>query len=155
MTDLGSLPQRVVADFDEAAVDRLVRLRREIHRDPELAFVETRTAQRLHDALASIPGAVVHRVAGTGVVAPVPGGGGVGEARGRRRPWPPAAPRAPARRPASRGAVARAPAAASAGGRRGGGRVARAGGAGGAALPLRPALAAHVGHSHCGPLAAD
>jgi hippurate hydrolase len=53
--------------------ERLVALRRDLHRHPELAFAERRTADRLAAALGEIPGAVVARVAGTGVVARLPG----------------------------------------------------------------------------------
>ncbi len=51
----------------------LIALRREIHRDPELAFREERTANRLNDALAPVRPKELHRVAGTGVVARIAG----------------------------------------------------------------------------------
>ena len=49
--------------------DRLIALRRELHRHPELSLKEERTAQRLHDELALLKPATLKRVAGTGVVA--------------------------------------------------------------------------------------
>lgn len=48
-------------------------LRREIHRHPELSFKEERTAARLEEALRAIGARDVRRVAGTGVVARIPG----------------------------------------------------------------------------------
>src|SRR5688572_32890571 len=53
--------------------DRLTALRRSIHQDPELAFQEERTAVKLEEALRSIGVKDVTRVAGTGIVARVPG----------------------------------------------------------------------------------
>lgn len=53
--------------------ESLFALRRDLHQYPELAFQEARTARRLEEALAAVPGASVRRVAGTGVVARVPG----------------------------------------------------------------------------------
>src|SRR5947207_8214393 len=47
--------------------DRLVELRRSIHREPELAFEEERTAEKLERALAKLGVADVRRVAGTAV----------------------------------------------------------------------------------------
>ena len=55
--------------------ERLVSLRRAIHQDPELAFEEHRTADRLAKALADLGVREVRRVAGTGIVARVPGQG--------------------------------------------------------------------------------
>jgi amidohydrolase len=52
---------------------KLIELRREIHRDPELAFQEERTAQRLEAALKALRPKQLERVAGTGVVARVAG----------------------------------------------------------------------------------
>jgi len=54
-------------------LDALTALRRDLHRHPELSFQEQRTAQRLMEALAAVPGAAVERVAETGVVARLPG----------------------------------------------------------------------------------
>jgi hippurate hydrolase len=55
--------------FSPELRNRLIQLRREIHRDPELAFREERTANRLSDALGALRPKELHRVAGTGVVA--------------------------------------------------------------------------------------
>lgn len=52
---------------------RLIELRRALHRHPELSWKEEKTAERLEAALRAIGLADVQRVAGTGVVARVPG----------------------------------------------------------------------------------
>jgi amidohydrolase len=54
-------------------VATLSALRRDLHRHPELAFAERRTAATLEQALSGIHGVVVRRVAETGLVARVPG----------------------------------------------------------------------------------
>ena len=59
--------------FPAALRERLIELRRAIHADPELAFQETRTAERLEGALRASGVTDVRRVAGTGVVARVKG----------------------------------------------------------------------------------
>lgn len=56
-----------------ALFGRLVALRRELHRFPELSFREEHTAQRLERALDELGISDHHRVAGTGVLARVPG----------------------------------------------------------------------------------
>ncbi|HEX5576068.1 MAG TPA: M20 family metallopeptidase [Gemmatimonadales bacterium] len=56
---------------DEAA--KLVALRRELHRHPELSWQEEATAALLETALISLGAAKVRRVAGTGVVGRIPG----------------------------------------------------------------------------------
>src|SRR5688572_26542170 len=48
---------------------RLLDLRRELHRHPELSLKEEKTAQRLHDELATLKPATLTRLAGTGVLA--------------------------------------------------------------------------------------
>jgi len=48
---------------------RLVALREEIHRHPELAFQERETSQRLYEALGQLRPAALERIADTGVVA--------------------------------------------------------------------------------------
>ncbi len=53
--------------------ERLLRLRRDIHRHPELAFEEERTAARLFDELATLDPVSLQRVAGTGVIARIRG----------------------------------------------------------------------------------
>jgi hippurate hydrolase len=62
--------ERLFAPEGRAA---LVELRHEIHRDPELAFHEERTAARLEGALGALRPKQLHRVAGTGVVARIAG----------------------------------------------------------------------------------
>ncbi len=52
---------------------RLVELRRAIHADPELAFEEERTAAKLESALRACGVTDVRRVAGTAVIARIPG----------------------------------------------------------------------------------
>ncbi len=51
----------------------LIRLRRDLHRYPELAFQEHRTAARLEQALTALRPASLQRVAGTGLAARIPG----------------------------------------------------------------------------------
>ena len=51
----------------------LIDLRRAIHREPELAFQETRTAERLEAALCALGVEDVRRVAGTGLIARIRG----------------------------------------------------------------------------------
>ncbi len=51
----------------------LTALRRDLHRHPELSGEEHRTAERLEAALAALRPAELRRVAGTGVVARIPG----------------------------------------------------------------------------------
>lgn len=63
----------LAARFPDGTADALLALRRELHAHPELAFAEHKTAGRLADALRSVPGARVERVAGTGLVARLPG----------------------------------------------------------------------------------
>ncbi len=53
--------------------DRLRALRRSIHQEPELAFEEQRTAEKLEAALRSVGVTDVRRLAGTGVVGRIPG----------------------------------------------------------------------------------
>ena len=52
---------------------RLIDLRRALHRHPELSWKEERTAERLEVALRAIGIEEIRRVAGTGIVARVPG----------------------------------------------------------------------------------
>jgi amidohydrolase len=59
--------------FSEDETRRLVELRRDLHRHPELSWKEERTAQRLEEALKSFGVTEIRRVAGTGVVARIPG----------------------------------------------------------------------------------
>lgn len=52
---------------------QLVELRRSIHREPELAFQEKRTAEKLENALKTLGVSEVRRVAETGIVARIAG----------------------------------------------------------------------------------
>jgi hippurate hydrolase len=54
-------------------MQRLVTLRRALHRDPELSFEEHRTAERIEEMLAALRPTSIQRVAKTGVVARVTG----------------------------------------------------------------------------------
>ena len=53
--------------------DQLVELRRSIHREPELAFQEKRTAEKLESALRAVGVSDVRRVADTGIIARIRG----------------------------------------------------------------------------------
>jgi hippurate hydrolase len=64
-----TLPPSIDSLFSLEAKRKLVDLRREIHRDPELAFQEQRTAKRLEAALGALRPTDISRVAGTGVIA--------------------------------------------------------------------------------------
>jgi amidohydrolase len=66
MTDLDAL-------FPTELRERTLALRRDLHRNPELAFQEERTAARLYDELARLKPAKLDRVAGTGVIARIKG----------------------------------------------------------------------------------
>ena len=59
--------------FNTETTARLIDLRRSLHRHPELSWKEERTAERLESALRAIGVTDIKRVAGTGVVARVPG----------------------------------------------------------------------------------
>lgn len=59
--------------FTAEEAQRLVELRRDIHRHPELSWQEEGTARRLEEALRSAGLTEMRRVAGTGLVARVPG----------------------------------------------------------------------------------
>jgi amidohydrolase len=67
MTD--GIPAAVAARFTTDEMDRLVALRRDLHRHPELSWREERTAGVLAEAVRALGAATVQRVAGTGVVA--------------------------------------------------------------------------------------
>lgn len=59
--------------FSADESQRLIALRRELHRHPELSWKEHRTAERLETALRALNVADIRRVAGTGVIARIPG----------------------------------------------------------------------------------
>lgn len=67
------LPDGVAQLFDASDVDRLLTLRRTLHRYPELSNHEHETATRLVKALEAIGVTSIARVAGTGIVARIPG----------------------------------------------------------------------------------
>ncbi len=75
MSDRLRLPKKLLSRFPPDVQRRLLELRRDLHRHPELAFEEGRTAQRLHAELALLQPAELARVAGTGVVARISGAG--------------------------------------------------------------------------------
>ena len=56
-----------------SVAENLFALRRDLHRHPELAFEEHRTADVLEHHLSELPGVTVRRVGKTGIVARVPG----------------------------------------------------------------------------------
>ncbi len=68
-----SLPPGVAQRFGDRQMEALLRLRRDLHAHPELAFHEHETSARLRNALSTIPGVDVRRVGETGLVARVPG----------------------------------------------------------------------------------
>ena len=65
--------------FSSALRRRLLDLRHDLHRHPELAFAEHQTAKRLETELARLKPAELKRVAGTGVITRI---------KGRRRSAP-------------------------------------------------------------------
>ncbi len=67
------VPPAVASLFSSHDAERLVELRRDLHRHPELSWQETETVGRLVAALASYDITDVARVAGTGLVARIPG----------------------------------------------------------------------------------
>jgi amidohydrolase len=67
------VPPDVQSHFSLDDARRLVELRRELHRHPELSWQESETAATLLAALASFGITEVSRVAGTGLVARIPG----------------------------------------------------------------------------------
>jgi len=66
-------PERVARQFGTELRDRLVTLRRDIHRHPELSLAERDTTSRLVAALADVGVTDVHRIGETGAVARVAG----------------------------------------------------------------------------------
>ena len=67
------MPPKIPGLFTAETRKALLELRHEIHRDPELAFQEERTATRLEDALRALRPKELRRVAGTGVIARIAG----------------------------------------------------------------------------------
>ena len=68
-----AVPNAVEPQFAPGDAQRLVELRRDLHRHPELSWKEKATSDKLLAALASLGITDVVRVAGTGLVARVPG----------------------------------------------------------------------------------
>jgi len=68
-----TVPTPIVQQFSSEMTDRLVTLRRHLHLHPELSEHEDQTAIRLEAELRRIESAEVTRVAGTGVIARIPG----------------------------------------------------------------------------------
>jgi amidohydrolase len=66
-------PEAAISRFTDEEIERLVGLRRELHRHPELSWQEHATADRLAGILESLGAIDVRRVAKTGVVARVRG----------------------------------------------------------------------------------
>lgn len=62
-------PRAKSVAFPPALERRLVELRHDLHRHPELAFAEHRTAERLEAELARLQPVELRRVAGTGILA--------------------------------------------------------------------------------------
>ncbi|MFQ5649428.1 MAG: M20 family metallopeptidase [bacterium] len=59
--------------FSQKLQERLIALRRDLHRHPELSFEEHRTSQKLYEALARLQPKELSKVAGTGVMAQIKG----------------------------------------------------------------------------------
>ena len=68
-----NVPPKISGLFTAETRKALLELRHEIHRDPELAFQEERTATRLEGALRALRPTELRRVAGTGVIARIAG----------------------------------------------------------------------------------
>jgi amidohydrolase len=67
------VPEAVRALFTDEEAARLVELRRDLHAHPELSWKESRTQARLEDALRASGIDDLRRIAGTGLVARIPG----------------------------------------------------------------------------------
>lgn len=70
---MSPLPASVTRQFQEGDREFLVALRRAIHQHPELSWQEHETRDRLRDALGRCGIVAVEEVAGTGLVARIPG----------------------------------------------------------------------------------
>lgn len=73
MSDQLARAENAIARLPAGLRARLAELRRSIHREPELAFAEKRTAEKLERALRESGVSDVRRVAGTAVIARIPG----------------------------------------------------------------------------------
>lgn len=65
----------LVQHVQESFAERIVELRRDIHREPELGFGTEKTAQKVLDALEGLPLEIQTGVAENGIVATLKGGG--------------------------------------------------------------------------------
>ncbi|HEX3233921.1 MAG TPA: M20 family metallopeptidase [Gemmatimonadales bacterium] len=72
---MGPLPAGIAEAFSADEIAWLTALRRDLHRHPELSWQEEGTAARLEQALTGLGASDVRRVAGTGVLARIPGRG--------------------------------------------------------------------------------
>jgi hippurate hydrolase len=70
---MSALPAKVTAPFREGDREFLVALRRALHQHPELSWQERETQARLRDALLRCEITDITEVAGTGLVARIPG----------------------------------------------------------------------------------
>jgi hippurate hydrolase len=70
---LPKIPEQITSRFSPDLIERLVILRRDLHQHPELSEQEEQTANRLEAELNAISAAEVMRIAGTGLVARIPG----------------------------------------------------------------------------------
>ena len=68
-----SVPATVAKLFDDALRDKLVKLRRDLHQNPELSFKETRTSEQLEAQLKAVAPKSIVRAAQTGLVARIAG----------------------------------------------------------------------------------
>lgn len=68
-----NVPRQIHSLFSAELRTRLIDLRRDLHRHPELSFEEERTASRLHDELALLKPANLERIERTAVIATIPG----------------------------------------------------------------------------------
>lgn len=73
MNSASAALERALRQFDAELRARLVELRRDLHRHPELSLHEQRTAARLERELGRLAPASLERCAGTGVVARIRG----------------------------------------------------------------------------------
>jgi hippurate hydrolase len=73
MSDHVALAKSAIDRIPVTLREKLVELRRSIHREPELAFQEERTAEKLESALRAVGVTDLVRVAGTAVIARVRG----------------------------------------------------------------------------------
>lgn len=67
------LPAKLKQIFSNYLQKKLVHLRQDLHKNPELSFKEKRTAQKLYEQLTKLKPVELHRVAQTGVIARIKG----------------------------------------------------------------------------------